>query len=102
PVAQVPPRPAGDLADLVRVQPARPASVEFAQTREGDVVDVHVQAHADGVGRHQEVHLAGLEQLDLGVARTRAQAAHDHRRTTPLPADQLGDGVDLIGAEGDD
>ena len=101
-VPQMPPGAARDLADLVGVQPAGAAAVELAQAREGDMVDLHVQPHADGVGGHQEVHLARLEQLDLGVAGARAQAAHDHGGPAPLAADQLGDGVDLLGREGDD
>ena len=58
------------------------------------MVDVHVEAHADGVGRHQEIDLAGLEQLDLGVAGAGRQRPHHHRRPAALPADQFGDGVD--------
>ncbi len=59
-----------------------------------DMVDVHVQAHADGVGGHQEVDLAGLIKGHLGVAGAGAEAAHHHRRPAALAADQLGDGVD--------
>ncbi len=63
------------------------------------MVDVHVQAHADGVGGHQEIDLPGLVEGDLGVAGAGAQGAHHHGRPAPLAADQLGDGVDLVGAE---
>ena len=66
------------------------------------MVHVHVQPHADGVGGHQKVHLARLEQLDLGVAGAGAQAAHDHGGPAPLATQQFGDGVDLLGREGDD
>jgi hypothetical protein len=90
-VAGVAPRAAGDLAHLLRVQPARAHAVELAQPREGHVVDVHVQAHADGVGGHQEVDLAGLVERHLGVAGAGAQGAHDHGRAAALAADQLGD-----------
>ena len=68
------PGAAGDLADLLGMEPARAPSVELAQAGEGDMVDVHVEAHADRVGRDQEVDLAGLEELDLGVAGARAQS----------------------------
>ena len=34
-----------------------PMAVELAQPGESDVVDIHVQAHADGVGRDQEIDL---------------------------------------------
>ena len=66
------------------------------------MVDIHVQAHADGVGRDQEIDLAGLEQSDLGVAGARTERAHHHRRAAALAADELGDGVDRLGGEGDD
>ncbi len=102
PVAQVPPGPPGDLADLGGVQPARAPPVELPQARKGHMVDVHVQPHADGVGGDQEVHLARLEQLDLGVAGAGGKRAHDHGRPAPLTAQQLGDGVYLLGRKGDD
>ena len=92
----------GDLADLLRIEPAGALAVELAQAREGHMVDVHVQAHADGVGGHQEVDLAGLVERDLGVAGAGAQAAHHDRRAAALAADQLGDRVDRVGGEGDD
>ncbi len=100
-VAGVAPGAAGDLADLLGVQPAGALAVELAQAGEGHVVDVHVQAHADGVGGHQEVDLAGLVEGDLGVAGAGREAAHDHGRPAALAADQLGDGVDGVGREGD-
>jgi hypothetical protein len=66
------------------------------------VVDVEVQAHADGVGGDEEVDVAGLVELDLGVAGARRQRAEHHGGAAALAADQLGDGVDLLGREGDD
>ena len=54
--------------DLLRIEPTRAPAVELAQAGEGDMVDVHVEPHADRVGRDQEVDLAGLEQFDLRVA----------------------------------
>ena len=101
-VADVSPRPAGDLGDLVGVEPAGTSAVELPHASEGDMVDVHVQAHADGVGGDQEVHLSRLEQGHLGVAGAGAERAHDDGGAAPLPTDQLGDGVDLLGREGDD
>ena len=46
---------AGDLGDLGCGQAARAVAVELAEAGESDVVDVHVQAHADRVGGDQEV-----------------------------------------------
>ena len=87
------PRPARPAicADLGRGQPARPVAVELAQPGEGDVVDVHVEAHADGVGGDQEVDLPVLVQRHLGVAGARRQAAHHHRAAALAAADQFGD-----------
>ena len=101
-VAHVPARPPGDLGHLGRRQIAKGVAVELAQLGERDVIDVKVQAHADRVGGDQIVDVAGLEQRHLRVARARAERAHHHRRAAALAANQLGDGVHLIGRKGDD
>ena len=100
-VAHVAPGAAGDLADLVGVQPAPLAAVELDQAGQRDVGEIHVQAHADGVGRDQVVDLAGLIQRHLGVAGARAQRAQDHRGAAAAAAHQLGERVDLLGGERD-
>ena len=46
----------------------------LGQAGEGDVVDIHVQAHADRVGGDQEIDLLLLIQRDLGVAGARAES----------------------------
>ena len=97
-----PARPAGDLGDFLGMEPARAPAVEFAQPRKGDMVDVHVQPHADRVGGDEKIHLARLEQFDLGVAGARAERAHHHRRSAALAPDEFGDRVDRLGREGDD
>ncbi len=93
---------ASDLAEFAGVEGAELVAVELAVGGEGDVVDVEVEAHTDGVGRDQEVDVAVLEELDLRVAGARGERAHNDRRATPLAADQLGDGVDFVGRERDD
>ena len=80
-VAHVPAGAAGDLGDLRRGQAARPAAVEFRELGEGDMVEIHVEAHADRVGRDEVIDLAGLEEADLGVARPRREAPS----TTAVP-----------------
>src|ERR1700683_1627962 len=97
-----PPGAPGDLGDLLRIEPAQTPPVEFAQSREGDVVDVHVQSHPDRVGRDQEIDFAALEQIDLRVAGAGTERAHDHGRPPALAADELGDGVNRVGGESDD
>ncbi len=101
-VALVAPGAAGDLRHFGDRQPAGAAPVELAQGREGDMRHVHVEAHADRIGRDQIIDLAGLEHRDLGVARARRQRAHHHRRATAQPPQHLGDGIDFLGRESDD
>ena len=67
-----------------------PRPSNLRQSGEGDMVEVHVEAHADRVGRDQVIDLAGLEHADLGVARARAERAEHHRRAAALAAHQLG------------
>ena len=76
--------------------------VEFAVRREGDMVDIEIEPHADRIGRDDVVDIAGLEQLDLGVAGAGRQGAEDDGGAALLPAHQLGDRIDLLGREGDD
>ena len=101
-VAGVTPGAAGDLRHLGRRQAAMLEAVELVVLREGDVVDIEIQPHADGVGRDKVIDVAGLVELDLRVARARRERAQDDGRSPPLAADQLGDGIDLVGREGDD
>ena len=98
-----------------RCRPARPAiwpssagrkvpeliAVEFAVLGEGDMVNVEIEAHADRVGGDQIVDIAGLVELDLGIAGARAERAQHDRGATALAPHQLGDGVNLVGREGD-
>jgi hypothetical protein len=89
--------PAGDLAQLMGVQPAIAACRRTCEPAKADMVHVHVQAHADGVGGHQEVDLAGLVERRPGRC---ACAGLSEPMTTAgaaaLAADQLGDGVDIV------
>jgi len=76
-VANVPARPARDLADLGRAERPRPHPVELREAGEDHVVDVEIQAHADGVGGHEVVHLPGLVEAHLGVAGARGEGPED-------------------------
>ncbi len=93
---------ARDLADLARRQIAEGLPVELAHGGEGHVIDVEVQSHADGVGGDDEVDVARLVERDLRVAGSRRQRAEHHGRAAALASDELGDGIDLVGGEGDD
>ena len=101
-VIHVPPGAAGDLSNFGSGQPPRAAPVEFADPGEGDMVEIHVETHADRVSRDEIVNLAGLEHPDLRVARPRAQRAENYRSAAPLPADQLGKREHVRNGEGDD
>ena len=101
-VAHVPAGPAGDLRQLGIVELAEAKAVEFLVGGECHMVDVEVKAHADRIGRDQVIHVARLVELDLGIAGAGGQCAQHHRCPAALPADQLGDRIDLLGREGDD
>ena len=93
---------AGDLGEFGRIELAELVAVEFAVGGKGDVIDVEIEPHADGVGRHQVIDLARLIELDLGIARARRQRAEHHRGAAALAADQFGDGVNFLGRKRDD
>ena len=93
---------ARDLRHFGDRQAAVAAAVEFLQAGEGDVGDVHVEAHADGVGGDEIIDLAALEHRDLGVAGRGRKRAHDDRGAALEAAQHLGERVDLLGREGDD
>ncbi len=101
-VAHVAPGASGDLAKLGGRQVAVMIAVELARLGEGDVIDIEVEAHADGVGGDKKVDIAGLVELHLGVAGARRQRAQDNGGAAALTPDQFGDGVDLVGGERDD
>ena len=66
------------------------------------MVDVHIETHADGIGRDQIIDLAGLIHGHLGVARTWAERAQHHGAAAALAAHLLGHGVDRRGGKRDD
>jgi hypothetical protein len=55
----------GDLRHLRHRQPPRAPPVKLAQRGEGDMGDIHVEAHADRVGSDEIIDLARLEHRDL-------------------------------------
>ena len=98
----VPPGTPGDLRHLGHGQPALAAPVELGKRGEGDMVHVHVEAHADRIGGNEIIDLARLEHRHLGIAGAGAERPHHHCRTAAEPAKRLGDGIDFLGAERDD
>ena len=93
---------AGDLRELGRVEPAELIAVILAVGGEGDVIDVEIEPHADGVGGDEIIDVAVLEHRDLRIARARRQRAQHDGGAAMLAADQFGDRVDFIGRERDD
>ena len=70
------------ISAIVRRRSRRPSNL--SQPGEGDMGDVHVEAHADGVGGDEIIDLAALEHRDLGVARGRADSAPITTAAPPL------------------
>ncbi len=102
PVLLVTPGATGDLGHFADRQSSRTLAVELAERREGDMIDIQVETHADGVGRHEIIDLTRLEHRDLGIARGRAERAHDDRAAATQTPQHLGDAIDLLDREGDD
>ena len=61
------------------------------------MIDVHVEAHADGIGSDEEIHFTGLIKRHLGVARARRQRAKHDSGAAALAADQFGDAINILG-----
>src|ERR1700752_65554 len=64
---------ARDLRQLGGVELSGLIAVELAVGRKGDVIDVEIEPHADGVGGDQIFDVAGLVERNLRIARARAQ-----------------------------
>ncbi len=76
-------------------------AVIFREAGERDMVDVHIEAHPDRVGRDQEVDLFILIERHLRVARARGEPPHHDRATAATSPDKFGNRIDLSRAEGD-
>jgi hypothetical protein len=76
--------------------------VVFGQAGKGDMLDIEIEAHAHGIGRHEVIDLARLVHRHLGVARLRAERAHDHRRAAAKAPQHFGHDIDLLGRKRDD
>ena len=91
----------GNLGHFREMQPPLALAVKFGEAGKGDMADIHVQPHADGIRRNQIINLTRLIHGDLRVARGRRQRAHDNGRTTACPPQHLGHRVDMLSREGD-
>jgi hypothetical protein len=98
----VSPGAARDLSELGRAEVTLFASVEFAQTREGDMPNVQIQPHADGVGSDQVVDLLSLVERHLRVPRARRKPTMNDGRPSAPVAQLLRDAIHLGHVERDD
>ena len=57
PIIHMTPGATCDLRQLRRQQVAELLAIELSETRERDVVDVEIEAHADCIGRNQKVNV---------------------------------------------
>src|SRR3546814_8833498 len=73
----------GDRRHLSYRPPTHAPPLELAQRSKGDMGDIHVQPHADGVGSDQIIHLARLKRGDLTIARMGRQRAHHDGSAAP-------------------
>ena len=94
--------PAGNLRHLRRRQSAHPPSIIFDIGRQRDMAEIQIESHADRIGRNQEINIAILVEINLRIAGTRAEPAHDNSRPTTLAAHEISDLVDISDAKGND
>ena len=87
---------ARDLRHFGDCQASAARAIEFGQTDERDMGHVKVQPHANGVSRHEIIHLARLEHRDLRIARPRGQRPHHDRSATAHTAQSLRHGIYLL------
>ena len=90
---------AGDLRELGRIELSELIAVELAVGGKRDMIDVEIEPHADGVGGDKVFDVPRLVEVDLRIARARAQRSQHHGGAATLTADQFGDRVDLLHRE---
>ena len=101
-VVHVAPGAPGDLSDFFGPQGAHNGPVEFLPGGEGDMVDIHVDAHSDRIGGDHEIDFARLIERHLRVARARAERAQDHGSSAALAPHRIGEAVNVLDRERDD
>ena len=92
---------ANDLAKFCGGQVAKLETVKFLYGGKGYVVDVKIEAHADGVCCDQIIDITILKKFNLRVAGARAETAKNHRSTATLTAYKLSDGVNILAGKSD-
>ena len=92
----------GYLGQFIWHQVSDSATVELGQSGKGDVVDVQVEPHADGIGSNEAVDFAVLVHGDLGVSGPRTEGTHDDGCPSPPLPDAFGNVVNVLDRETDD
>ena len=95
PIVHVAAGAARDLAQFGGREITMNLAVELARTRKSDMIDIEIEAHADGICRDQEINVARLIQRHLRVARARAEGTQHDSGSTALAAHQFGNCVYL-------
>ncbi len=101
-IVHMPSGPPCNLAKFSRRQATVLLAVELACRREGDVIDIEVQTHANGISRHEITNVSRLIKSNLCVTRSWRQSAQDDGRASMLAPDELGDGVNVRRRKSDD
>ena len=100
-VLHIPAGASGNLRQFRGGQSAHFLPVEFAQRRKADMGNIHIQPHADRVGRDQIIDFTGLKHIDLRVSGPRAERAHNDGRAAFLPTDQFRQSVHVLHRKSD-
>ena len=74
--------PTRNLRHFRQSEAALADTVELVQAGKGDMSDIEVEAHADCIRCDQIIDFPRLKHRHLGIARARAERAHDNRRAT--------------------
>ena len=91
-----------DLAEFAGIKLAVLETIEFAGGSKGHMVHIHVEAHADGVGCYDVIHITRLIEGHLRITGAGRQGAENHCRTAILTSDEFGHGINHFSGEGDD
>ena len=97
----MPPGTTRNLRQLSQLEVPQMPAVELPETRKGNMGQGEIKPKANRIGRDQVIDLTRLKELDLGIAGSWAEVAHDHRAATVNPPHLVGQAIDLGGGEGD-
>ena len=100
-IANMATRTPRNLRHLGRLEAAILPAVIFAIACKGDVINIEIEAHADRIGRNNIIDFTVLIELDLRIARARAERPQHNRRTATCTTNEFGNGVNFFCRESD-